>query len=104
MGSVRVNVCCRGHLGDLMGIIILAKTLLLGIVAANAASGQDVSLPPVPDSMDGQDYMVTSSKRALIHHIEAEERIAVRVGELVDAFEPLPGLPAHAPKLSLIHI
>ena len=98
MGSFRVNVCCRGHLGDLMGIIILAKTLLLGIVAANAASGQDVSLPPVPDSMDGQDYMVTSSKRALIHHIEAEERIAVRVGELVDAFEPLPGLPAHVPE------
>ena len=88
---------CRGHLSDPIGIHILLILLLLWIVAAKTASGQDTASPAVPDSMDGAAYLVTSSKRALIYHTKGQERVARRVGELIDAFAPLPGLPTHMP-------
>lgn len=53
---------------------------------------------PLPDSLDGVAYVISPSRRALIHHVEADRRVAERVGELVDAFARLPGLPDGTPE------
>lgn len=67
------------------------------LAAPDRQDGQGAA-DPVPDSLDGVAYVTTSSRRATIHHVESDRLVAERVGELLDAFAPLPGLPPSMPE------
>ena len=76
-----------------------AALVAVAVVAGLTASvdAQDAS-DPVPDSLDGLAYVATRSQRAVIYHTNGDRLVARRVGELVDGFAALPGLPPSMPE------
>ena len=75
---------------------MIVRALITSGMKGRAAA--QVAGPPLPDTLDGVEYVATRSQRAMIHHTEADRRVAERVGELIDAFAPLPGLPPDMPE------
>lgn len=82
-------------------------TLALVLVASLAAfpapqQAVEAQLPPghartIADTLDGEPYRAFRSGRAIIYSAPRDSLVAVRVGELLNAQPPLPGLPDSIP-------
>jgi len=75
--------------------------MAVAVIPLWGASGQDaeaqVVAPPARDTLDGVPYLTTRYRRGVISHRAADQRVARRVGDRIDAFDPLPGLPPGLP-------
>lgn len=56
-----------------------------------------LQVAPVPDTLDGEAYRSVPSTHATIYFADRDSLVAERVGELLDAQPPLPGLPDSLP-------
>jgi hypothetical protein len=74
------------------------RLAVLALVAVLAPSWGSVGLAAqIPDTLDGEPYMALTGTRATIRFARADQLLAERVLELLDAQGPLPGLPDSVP-------
>ena len=77
--------------------VVLAAVLCI-LAGAGSGCGVGTAEAQTPDRLAGEPYRSLAGERARIHFAAEDSLLAVRLLELVDAQEPLPGLPPDVPR------
>ena len=83
--------------------LTLAVLLVALLVASQGAAGGQQTVEPgavprtIADTLDGERYGSLRSGRAILYFAPRDSLVALRVGELLNAQPPLPGLPDSIP-------